>query len=103
MTAKPFPPEPGDHFLADDLSQLLALADALDSCDPAMISGAFAEVVRTRGLDSLAAAAGLQRMRLRQAIRDLLPDDRLLLRELVGRLVAGLGDQPADRKTLRGP
>lgn len=103
MTAKPFPPEPGDHFLADEMSQLLALADALDSQDAAMISAAFAEVLRTRGLESLAVAGGLQRLQLRDAIRDLQPPQRILLRQLVSRLVAGLRDQAADRNTLRGP
>ena len=82
-----------DAMLADDISQLLALGDALDSREPEMISHTISAVIRVRGIDSLALAGGVSRDRLRSAIQLLQPEDCALLRELVAKLLAGLDAQ----------
>ncbi|TPE63090.1 hypothetical protein FJQ54_04390 [Sandaracinobacter neustonicus] len=88
-------------MLADDISQLLALGDALDSQERAMISRTIEAVIRVRGMDSLAIAGGVSRDRLRSAIRGLGSEDCALLRSLVARLLAALEVQELD-KAIRG-
>ncbi len=84
-----------EQMLADDISQLLALGDALDSRELAMISHILEAVIRVRGMDSLAVAGGMNRSRLRSAIRTLGPEDCSLLRSLVAKLLADLEVQEA--------
>ena len=94
-------PEHEDRLLADDISQLLALGDALDSQKRSMISHTIEAVIRVRGIDSLAIAGGVTRHRLRSAIQRLGSEDCTLLRSLVARLLAALEVQELD-KAIRG-
>jgi DNA-binding phage protein len=96
--------EPGIYFIADEQSQLLALADALLSGEIRMITAAFEAVVRTRGIDSLAAAGGLDRLRLREAISKLSPVDQALLTKMVMRLLReNQAASASEDSPLRGP
>ena len=89
------------QFLADDLSQLLALGDALSSREPAMIASTVDAVIRTRGVDSLATAGGVDSARLRQAVRTLGPDDLGFLNALVERLLAESNFQATASQPIR--
>lgn len=77
-------------------SQLLALADALDSREPAMIARTVEAVIRTRGIASLAVAGGVDQPRLKAALRTLAPEDCSFLREIVTKLLAETALQAPD-------
>lgn len=57
-------------FVGDDISQLLALKDALASAQGAAVSRAFCAIVHSRGIAQIAADSGLEPDAIHAALAD---------------------------------
>lgn len=90
----PPPPLARARLVRDRTSRLLALGDALETGDDAVIGATLAEVARAVGIGAISTSAGIRETAIFEALADPDHPDPRLLRQIARRLI-GTGDMPS--------